>query len=98
MLLLGIVAPVACVCVAFAVAATVFFRRQWTRAETRRLHLTVKLSGLAVDEEVASLLSVNVSMCVCIRITRRRNRQSRGASVYPFAADPVKALHFPILV
>jgi len=44
--------PVACVLVAFAVVATVFFRRQWTRAETRRLQLTVKLSGLANDEEV----------------------------------------------
>jgi len=49
---LGILVPVACVCVAFAVVATVFFRRQWTRAEARRLHLTVKLSGLATDEEV----------------------------------------------
>jgi len=45
--------PLAIVFVAFAVVATVFFRRQWTRAETRRLQLTVKLSGLAEDEEVS---------------------------------------------
>jgi len=51
-LLVGILVPVACVLVAFAVVATFFLRRQWTRAETRRLHLTVKLSGLATDEEV----------------------------------------------
>jgi len=47
--------PLACVLVAFAVVATVFLRRQWTRAETRRLQLTVKLSGLAADEEVRDL-------------------------------------------
>jgi len=29
-----------------------FFRRQWSFAETRRLQLTMKLSGLAQDEEV----------------------------------------------
>ena len=50
----GIIVPVVVifVCLAIAVTATMFFRRQWTFAETRRLHLTMKLSGLAQDEEV----------------------------------------------
>jgi len=50
-----ILVVVALVCIAFAVVATVFLRRQWTRAETRRLQLTVKLSGLATDEEVSTV-------------------------------------------
>jgi len=55
--LTGVLVPVAVVCVAIAVVATVFLRRQWTRAETRRLQLTVKLSGLADDQEVFTITS-----------------------------------------
>jgi len=53
--LVGIIVPVVVIVVCLAVAATafMFFRRQWSFAETRRLQLTMKLSGLAQDEEVS---------------------------------------------
>jgi len=54
--------PLAIVFVAFAVVATVFFRRQWTRAETRRLQLTVKLSGLAEDQEVSPVARITIKI------------------------------------
>jgi len=73
LLLTGIVVPVACVCVAFAVVATVFLRRQWTRAETRRLQLTVKLSGLATDEEVTDrALDIRSPVADTVRPFRKR--------------------------
>jgi len=57
--LVGIIVPVVVifVCIAIAVTATMFFRRQWTLAENRRLQLTMKLSGLAQDEEVSNRTS-----------------------------------------
>ena len=68
-LLAVIIVPVACAFVAFAVVATVFLRRQLTRAETKRLQLTVKLSGLATDEEVLPVTTCKRSTTLLLQQT-----------------------------